>query len=133
MSIRGLLFAVVILAALGGAVYWSKKVKDAGADKPDTNAPPKILTIAEDQFQQIETRKPGADAILLRRNDAGKWEMTAPKTWAVDQDAAGSIVSTLSSLASGRLVEEKAPDLSIFGLGSPGLEIEIRTKGKSVV
>jgi len=128
MRIRGLLVAVVVLAALGGAVYWSNKVKEAEAEKPDPNAPPKILTIAEDQFQQIEIRKPGADAVLLRKNDSGKWEMTSPKTWAVDQDAAGSIVSTLSSLTSGRLVEEKAADLSVFGLNSPGLEVEVRTK-----
>ncbi len=128
MRIRGLLAAVVILAALGGAVYWSKKAKEADADKPDPNAPPKILTIAEDQFQQIEIRKSGAETILLRKNDAGKWEMGSPKTWAVDQDAAGSMASTLSSLTSGRLVEEKAADLSVFGLSSPGLEVEVRTK-----
>ena len=54
MRIRGLLAALVVLAALGGAVYWSNKTKDAAANKPDPNAPPKILTVPEDQFRQIE-------------------------------------------------------------------------------
>ena len=128
MRIRGLLAALVVLAALGGAVYWSNKTKDAAANKPDPNAPPKILTVPEDQFRQIEIRKAGTEGVVLRKSDAGKWEMTAPKTLAVDQDAAGSMVSTLASLTSSRVVEEKSSNLAEFGLASPALEISLTRK-----
>ena len=41
MRIRGLLIAVVVLAALAGGVYWSNKVKKAEEGKPAADAPPK--------------------------------------------------------------------------------------------
>jgi hypothetical protein len=125
MRFRGLLVAVVVLAALGGGIYWSNKVKEAEADKPDPNAPPKILSIPEDQFQQIEILKNSDEPTVLRKADSGDWEMLGPKQWTVDQDAAGSLVSTLSSLDSGRLVEEKVSDLAPFGLESPAMEVTI--------
>lgn len=132
MRIRGLLAAVVVLAALAGAVYWSNKAEKAKEGQPSPDAPPKIVSIPEDQFRKLDIHKTGAEDIVLRKADSGKWEMLAPKTWTVDQDAAGSVVSTLSSLTSTRLVEGKAPDLAPFGLTSPSLDVTITTKdGKS--
>src|SRR5512134_869909 len=98
MRIRGLLIAVVVLAALAGGVYWSNKVKKAEEGKPSPDAPPKVLSIPQDQFQQIEIHKGGADALTLRKDDAGKWRMVSPKQLPVDQDAASGLVSSLSSL-----------------------------------
>ena len=128
MRIRGLLMAVVVLAALGGAVYWSNKAEKAKEGQPSPDAPPKIVSIPEDQFRKLEIHKTGAEDIVLRKADSGKWEMVTPKTWTVDQDAVGGVVSTLSSLTSVRLVEEKAPDLARFGLANPSLEVSITTK-----
>jgi hypothetical protein len=132
MNIRGLLIAVVVLAALGGGVYWSNKVKEAEANKPDKDAPPKILSIPEDQFKQIEILKKGEEPIVIRKVESGKWEMESPKQWLVDQDAATSLVSTLSSLSSGRLVEAKVADLSPFGLADPGLKVSVTEKNGKV-
>jgi len=132
MRIRGLLIAVVVLAALAGGVYWSNKVKKAEEGKPSPDAPPKVLSIPQDQFQQIEIHKGGADALTLRKDDAGKWQMVSPKQLPVDQDAASSLVSSLSSLDSSRLVEEKSSDLAQFGLASPSLEVNVRQKGGKV-
>ena len=132
MRFRGLLIALAVLAALGGGVYWSNKVKKAREGKPSPDAPPQILTIPEDQFQRLEIRKTGSEPIELRKGASGKWEMTSPPKWPVDQDAASGIVNTLSSLASSRLVEEKTADLGQFGLAAPGLEITIgRKDGKT--
>ena len=91
MRIRGLLIAVVVLAALAGGVYWSNKVKKAEEGKPAADAPPKVLSIPQDQFQQIEIHKGGADALTLRKDDSGKWQMVSPKQLPVDQDAAGGL------------------------------------------
>lgn len=128
MRIRGLLIAVAVLAALAGGVWWSQKAKKAEEGKPLPDAPPKILTIPEDQIRQIEIRKPGTEATIVRKNDQGKWEMTAPAPLPVDQDAMSSMVSTLSSLDSSRLVEEKTSDLAQFGLSSPSLEVTVARK-----
>src|SRR5512141_1346255 len=128
MRVRGLLIAVVVLAALGGAVYWSNRVQKAKEGKPSPDAPPQILTIPADQIQQIEVRRTGAEPVIIRRQGTGPWSMTTPPQWPVDQDAAGGIVSTVSALTADRLVEEKAADMAPFGLASPPLEIDIGLK-----
>jgi hypothetical protein len=132
MRFRGLLIAVATLALLAGAVYWSNRSEKAKAGKPAPDAPPQILSIAADQIQRMEIRGAASEPVVLQKNAGGTWEMaTAPK-WPVDQDAANAIVSTLSSLASERLVEEKAADLGQFGLASPAVEITAGLKdGKS--
>ena len=61
MKFRGLLAAVVVLAALGGAAWWSEKKEKADAAKPPADAPPKILSIPDDQFKQIQLVKKGGE------------------------------------------------------------------------
>ena len=111
MKFTGLPIAVIVLAALGGGVYWSDKVKTAEEKAPAKDAPPKVLTIAEDQFKSISLRK-GADTTIVQKSDAGKWEITQRKPLAADQDSVGSVVSTLSALTSDRLIEDNAADLA---------------------
>ncbi len=126
MKFRGLLAAVVVLAALGGAAYWSEKKQKADEGKPAADAPPKILTIPEDQFKSIRLLKKGAEPTLLAKTD--KWAITQPKPLAADQDAVNSLVSTLASLTSERLIEDKASDLAGYGLATPSEQVDITRK-----
>ena len=133
MRMRGLLIAAVVLAALAGGLWWSNKSEDAKAKNPSpaADAPPKILSVPADQFQKIDIRKAGGEALSLERKPI-KWEMTAPKPLPADQVAMESMVTTLASLASDRVVEEKAADLSQFGLAKPSMELTVTKKdGKS--
>ena len=57
MKFRGLLVAVILLAALGGAAYWSNKKEKTDVNKPPADAPPKILNIPSDQFKEIALKK----------------------------------------------------------------------------
>src|SRR5512139_3313538 len=108
MKIRGLLIAVATLAVLGGLLWWSNKAEKAKEGQPAKDAPPKVVQIPEDQIRQIEIAKKGGDTTIVRKNASNKWEMTAPKPLNVEQEAVSSIASTLSSLNSDRLIEEKA-------------------------
>jgi len=128
MRVRGLLVAVVVLAALAGAVYWSNRAKKAEESRPAPDASPKILSVAEDQIKSIEIRKTGEATTVVQKTGAGKWQMIAPKPLGVDQDAVNSMTSTLSSLNSDRLIEEKASDLTPYGLAKPGLEVIVALK-----
>jgi len=128
MRWKGLLASLVVLAAMGGAIYWSNRAKKAEESKPSKDAPPQILSIPSDQIRQIEIRRAGGDTLILRREDAGSWRMTTPPQYAVDQDAASGMVTTLSSLNADRLVEEKPADLAEFGLVSPALEVLVELK-----
>ena len=131
MKLRGLLTAVILLAALGGAAWWSENKQKAEASKPAADAPPKILSIPEDQFKQIQLVKKASDTTTLAKAD-GKWQIIQPKPLAADQDSVSSLVSSLSSLASDRLIDEKASDLSSYGLTAPNEQVTITRKDGKV-
>jgi Domain of unknown function (DUF4340) len=128
MKFRGLLVAVAVLAVLAGLSYWSNKKKAAADAKPPADASPKILTIPDDQFKQIKVAKTGGDTTVLQRGDDNKWKITEPKPLNADQDSVSSLVSTLSSLSSDRLIEDKASDLSQYGLNKPTIEVTVTKK-----
>jgi hypothetical protein len=128
MKSSGLLVAAARLAALTGVLYWSDHHK--AEDKPivSADAPPKIFTLKDIDISKIEVKKKGAQEVALAKNDAGKWQITAPKPLSADQDSVSSMVSTLATLGSDRLVTDKATDLGQYGLAQPSLEAEITMK-----
>ena len=123
MKPKRLLIGVALLALVGGLIWWSNKKQ--AATPADTTV--KILSIPEDQFQQLRIKKLTNEVIELRR-DGGKWAMTLPKPLAADQDAVASTVATLSSLNADKLVDEKAADIHSFGLDVPTLDVTITKK-----
>ncbi len=131
MKFRGLLAAVIVLAALGGAAWWSERKEKADANKPAADATPKILSIPEDQFQQVDLVKKAGGTTELSKAD-GKWKIVQPKPLAADQDSVNSLITSLSSVASDRLIEEKASDLSAYGLVAPSEEVKITRKDGKV-
>ena len=126
MKPKGLLIAVVLLAVLGGLIFWSNK-KQASASKAPTDTTTKILTIPDDQFQEIHIKKLTGEVLDLRRVD-GKWQITQPKELRADQDAVSSVVSNLASLTANKIIEDKAADLKPYGLNDPTLDIQITKK-----
>lgn len=129
MKNKGLLIALAVLAALGGAVYWSErqKAEDEKHPKVAADAPPKILTIPEDQITAIRLEKRGAEPVSLTKT-SGHWEMTEPKPLAADQDAVNGILQNVSNLSSDRLIEEKAAKLQTYGLASPSEQVTVTRK-----
>ena len=79
MKTRGLLAAVIVLAALAGGIYWSNYKQKTEAAKPATDAAPKILTIPEDQIKEVRLKKTGAETTVLRKGDDGKWQIVEPQ------------------------------------------------------
>ena len=87
-----------------------------------------MLTIPEDQIREVRIEKTGGERTLLRKGDDGKWQIVEPQPLRADQDTVNSMVSTLSSLSADKLVEEKAADLSPYGLNKPGLTVKVARK-----
>ncbi len=131
MKTRGLLVAAIVLAALTGTLYWSNHHKSAvsTADSGPESSP-KILTLQPAEVTGLSIRNKGGDSVVLARNDAGQWQITAPKTLTADQDAVSSVLSALSSLNSDRVVEDKGISLDQYGLTQPSIELEITKKDK---
>jgi hypothetical protein len=129
MKNSGLIIAAVVLAALTGALYWSNRHPPSeGTAKASFDTPPKILSLKQEDISQIQIKKKGGEELDLAKGDAGKWQITAPKPLGADQEAVSSLLSTVSSLNADRLVEEKAGDLSQYGLAQPALELDVTTK-----
>jgi hypothetical protein len=131
MRFRGLLVAVVLLAALGVGLYFSNKEKAAEAAKPPSDTPPKILALTDGDITKIALKKKGADETILEKTN-GKWQLTAPKPYPADQDAVSQLVTSAANVSSDRVVEDKASNLSAYGLNSPSLELDITGKGGKV-
>lgn len=128
MKIRGLLIAVLVFGGLSGVLYWSEHRKASPEAKVSADTPPSILKLDQSSISQLEIKKRDASPILLRKDGSGSWEISQPKALAADQDAVSGVLSTLASLNSQRLVEDKATDLKPFGLTQPTLEIDLTEK-----
>src|SRR5690242_15652190 len=117
MNLTRLLIAAVVLAGLGGLVYWSGKREEANKDKGNRDTP-KILAIEESKVRKIEIKPREGDATVIARDDAGKWEITAPTKLTADGGNVTSLLGSVSSLTAERIVDEK-PNPS--DLGADGL------------
>ncbi len=129
MKFKGLLTASSLLLVLTGIIWWSNK-KTATTDKtPAERATTKLLSITEDQIQDIEIKKRAGETIDLQRTGS-KWQIAASEPLRADPDAVSSMLSTLSSLSSDRTVEEGATSLDQYGLTQPAIELNITDKNK---
>jgi hypothetical protein len=128
MKLRGLIAAIIILAGLCAALYWSNHHKPADTAEASAEAPPKILAVKEADISKFDLRKNGAEQVGGERNAAGQWRITSPTSLAADQSAVSSLLGTFSSLNSERLVEEKSSSLAPYGLDSPKLEVDLTEK-----
>jgi hypothetical protein len=129
MKIQGLLIATIVLAALSGVLYWSNHHKPSETTaEASADLPPKILTLNENDITKLDLKKKSGDEVVLAKDNSGAWQISLPKPLRVDQTTMSSMLSTLSSLGSDRLVEEKAGNLKPFGLDQPNLLVQITAK-----
>ena len=131
MKIRGLLIATLVFAGLAGFLYWSDHHKPAAeAAKPDADAAPSILKLDENSITKLELKEKDAPPVLLTKTGSD-WKITEPKPLPADQTTVTSLLSTISSLDSERLVEDKASNLQPYGLTSPTFELAVTVKDKT--
>jgi hypothetical protein len=131
MKFRGLIVAAVLLAALTGTLYWSNHHKPAESTQPAADLPPKILSLPEADITGISIQKKDSPEVALTKTGSD-WQITTPQSLPADQSAVSGVVSTLASLDSQRLVEDKATNLQPYGLSEATLAVTATEKnGKS--
>jgi hypothetical protein len=128
-----LLIAVVLLAGLGGVVWWSNKSEAAKEAKPPVDTTPQILSVAEAGLQGIEIHQREGDVTtVLKREGKDRWTITAPKALTADLTAVASIIIASANLRGDRILEESATDLASFGLDPPVVSVSFKDQsGKS--
>lgn len=128
MKIRGLLIAAIVFAALAGVLYWSDHRKSsAEAAKPSADTAPAILKLDQNSITKVELKKRDEPAIQLDRNGS-EWKIAEPKPFAADQSTVSTMLSSVASLTSERLVDEKSTDLQRYGLQHPSFELDLAEK-----
>ena len=127
-----LLVAIVVLGVLAGGVYWSEKHKSAEEAKEASGGAAKLVTIKDDDVQKIEIHRRDSAPVIIERDKSKQWQMRAPETWRVDQDAASGIASAYTGLSYDRVVDEKPTDLSAYGLQTPSVELTVTTQGRQI-
>jgi hypothetical protein len=130
MKLRDLVIATAVLAVLLGVLYWSNHHKP-GEDsdvKASADAPVNILSLKEADIVRLTIHHQDLPPLDLSRNDSGVWQITAPKALAADQQTVSGVLSTLCSLRSERVIDDKASDLATYGLGVPPVAIQFTAK-----
>ena len=133
MKVNGLVIAAALLAALGGAVWWSNKDEEAKKGQPAKDAPPKIVTVIDADVAELRFQRKGAEPTVVKRGKDGRWEITAPKPLPADQSVVGGVLGALAPLSSDKLVEEKTDNLANFGLAQPSADITVVKKDGKMV
>lgn len=130
MKLRDLTIAMIVLAALMGVLYWSNhhKAKEEASVKASADTSPKISSLNQGDIVGVRIARKDQPELDLTRSPSGTWQITAPQPVPADQDAVSSMLSTLSSLNSDRLVEEKAGELAGYGLTTPALSVDVTLK-----
>jgi hypothetical protein len=127
MKPKGLLIAVILLAVLGGAIWYSNKQQAASAAKTPATTETKLLTIPEDQIQDIKIQHANGDTVELSKS-TGKWRLVQPKDLGADPDASSSLVSALTSVTADKTIEDHATEFAPYGLGHPSLDVTVTRK-----
>ena len=129
MKIRSLMVAAVVFFIFVGVLYWSDHHKAIDNDaKTSADASPAILKLDASAVTRLDLEKKDEKPIVLTKAESGKWQITAPQPFGADQSTISGILSTLSSLNSQRVVEDKATDLKQYGLDQPALQLGITEK-----
>lgn len=123
-----LMIALGVLVILGGFVYYTEENPPAFDDDKTP-----IVDVEQDSIQKIIVTRPDKDPIELQRGEDDKWTFGEPLTIPADEFSVNSMVSSLASMDSDRVVEENVVNWAPYGLTEQGtiqVEAEVKAEGE---
>ena len=126
MKFRGLIAAVVVLAGLGGWLWWSQK----HPAKPATETPtiPAAVKVDAHAVTGITVANKGATPVTIVPKGSDAWQITSPDQYRADVDAVNAMLKALSDLHPASVVEEHATNLEPYGLSNPAVTVKVDEK-----
>ena len=118
MKANPLVIAVIALALLGGAVWYTRE-----NPPPDEDAAPKIVDLEEGEIRQVTLRQQGEDPITVVRGEDDEWQFGGGLEVAADDTSIGLMVSSLASLNADRVVSENVVEWRPYELEDPALAV----------
>lgn len=129
MKFSKLTIATLVLVVLAGILFWSNRHKSSeDTANASSDSSPAILKLDPSAITRLEFKNKDAPPVVVARNNSGPWQITQPQALSADQSVVSNILSSLSSLNSERVVEEKPSNLKQFGLDPSAAEVDITGK-----
>lgn len=125
---RSFLVLVVIALAIGAYAYFvesKREVSDSTATKNE-----KAWSIDTNKVEQIDVKAANGDVTTLKKTGAN-WQIVSPVSAEADQAAVSSMLSSLSSLESTKVVDEAPADVKPFELDPPRISVSVRLSGEN--
>ncbi len=125
MKANPLLIAVIVLAALGGAVYYTNEHPPA-----DDEAKPALVDTKDENITEVTIAKAGQEPITVLRGDDSKWKFGGSLSAVpADDSAIGLMITNLASIDADRVVEDQVSDWTPYGLVGDGeLAVDVKFK-----
>lgn len=127
---RGLtstLILVVVLAGLGGYIYFVDSKRPAAGPEGGPESLGKVFTVEADKINELRVTFKG-ESTLLRKDNAG-WKLVEPEQVEADPPEAIGIATALGNIDIVRVVDENATNLEQFGLAPANIAVEFKTEG----
>jgi hypothetical protein len=127
---RGLtstLLLVVVLAGLGGYIYFVDSKRPAATPDGSPAALGKVFTVEADKINELRVTFQG-ESTLLKKDNAG-WKLFEPTQVEADPPEAIGVASALTNVDIVRVVDENPTNLDQFGLAKPGIVVEFKAEG----
>lgn len=118
---------VVVLAGLGGYIYFVDSKRPANTSVDGEPARTKVFNVEADKVNEIRLTFKG-QTTLLRKTDAG-WRMVEPTQVDADPPEAIGLAQAIANLESVRNVVDNPSDLKQFGLAEPQITVEFKAEG----
>jgi hypothetical protein len=115
----------VVLIGLGAYIYFVDSTRPpAGEEQRE-----KVFTVKADEIEELQVKAADGQTSQLTKSGT-TWTLNQPVKADADATELSSLTSGLESLEIQRVVEEKAADLTPYGLSQPRLEVAFRTAGQ---
>ena len=119
MSLRKALVMVTLLLALGAYIYFVELAKEKEeADKK------KLFAFDKDAVTAVTLTYPDR-ALQLKKDPAGKWQLTQPIEVEADETTVINLLSALADVEVKRTLEEPPQDLALYGLNTPAVKLQV--------
>lgn len=127
---RGLtstLLLVVVLAGLGGYIYFVDSKKPAASAGGSSETKEKVFAVESPKINELRITYKG-ESSLLKKTDTG-WQLVEPVKSEADPTEAIGLASSITQVEIVRVIDEKATNLEQFGLASPAIAVEYKAEG----
>ena len=121
------LILVVVLAGLGGYIYFVDSKRPAAGAEGSSETKEKLFTVDSGKVNELRITTQGQTSLLKKEGDG--WKMYEPTQIDADPPEVISVATALGGVEIVRVIDENATNLEQFGLANPAITVEYKAEG----